>query len=96
MMTEAQLYAAIEELIKSNKALVDSNQEKVQMLYSVVVEGDPKNNIPSMLEVIRNQEEDIRVIKSSFSKVIWIMVGVAIPAVAAFTWLAVGHIIFGK
>ena len=98
MMTETQLYTAIEQLIKSNMELAESNRilakeehEKVDLLYTTVITGDPEGNKPGMLEVQRNHSKVI----DNVARASWVMIGAAIVAGLTLTWEIVRHVTLG-
>jgi hypothetical protein len=98
MMTEAQLYAAMEQLIISNRELAESNRllakeehEKVDLLFTTVVTGDPENNKPGLLEVSRNHQK----VLDNFSRGFWVMIGAGIVAIMTFTWEIIRHVALG-
>jgi hypothetical protein len=94
-MSEADLIKALEQYTESNEALAKAEREKVDLMYKLVVTGNPETGVPSMLEVQRDHEKFINTFKRVTSKGAWIAIGALILAGLSFGWEAIKLIYVG-
>lgn len=91
-MTEADLIETLNIYITANQTLINSERTKTDLLYQLVVLGNPEKDIPSMLEVQRGQQKFITTFKEVTSKAAWILIGILMTAGAALTWSVIMHV----
>lgn len=71
-------------MIESNQSIVMSNQAKIDLVYDFLFVGKPHESppVPSFVSLVQRNAEDINSFKGSLSKLIWILVGLAVTGAA--------------
>ena len=82
------------ELVESNTALVKSDHEKLDMVYEFLFVGRPRHEppVPPFVEIVRRNVEDVKDFRNGLKRLAWMMVGILLAALGAFTIAIYNHV----